>query len=243
MLKKTADILITSVLWFYYIIGFVIFFSPWYIISCFLPRREERFQYLTAKFYQSFFKLVRLLCPGYTWKIEPEIKQIKNSIIFCNHISYLDPILIISLFVRQKTIVKSSFFRVPVFAFIIRNLGYMPAESRDKLGLLMIKQLDKIGKYFKEGGILFIFPEGTRSRDGKMARINRGALKIARLCRKDVYLIKIEGTEQLFPPGRFSFNSTGEGEVKMIIARHIKADDPIIKSSEKMEQAITEALK
>ncbi len=47
--------------------------------------------------------------------------------IVANHLSFLDPILFVSLFEKQKTIVKSDYFRLPVFGWILRTSGYIPS--------------------------------------------------------------------------------------------------------------------
>ena len=61
--------------------------------------------------------------------------------------------------------------------------------------------------YLASGGNLFIFPEGTRSRDGRIGRLNKGAFKIARRCRKPIKVLFIRNTNKLFRPGKFLFNT------------------------------------
>ena len=45
----------------------------------------------------------------------------------------------------------------------------------------MIERIDTMDNFLANGGNLFIFPEGTRSRDGTIGRLNKGAFNIARL--------------------------------------------------------------
>jgi 1-acyl-sn-glycerol-3-phosphate acyltransferase len=71
----------------------------------------------------------------------------------------------------------------------------------------MIERIDAMDGYLASGGNLFIFPEGTRSRDGSVGRLNKGAFKIARLCRKPIRILYIRNTNKLFTPGKFLFNT------------------------------------
>jgi 1-acyl-sn-glycerol-3-phosphate acyltransferase len=125
----------------------------------------------------------------------------------CNHLSYLDPLLLISLFPRHKTIVKSTFFSVPIFGWMLKQSGYLPSTSEGRLSELMIERIDTMDGYLGSGGNLFIFPEGTRSRNGVISRLNKGAFKIAKLCRSPIQVLYIRNTNKLFTPGKFLFNT------------------------------------
>jgi 1-acyl-sn-glycerol-3-phosphate acyltransferase len=113
----------------------------------------------------------------------------------------------ISLFEKHKTIVKSSFFKVPIFNQVLEWSGYIPSTSGGKLSDLMIQRIEEMDHFLASGGNLFVFPEGTRSRDGTIGRLNKGAFKIARLCKKPIKVLFIRNTNKLFQPGKFLFNT------------------------------------
>ena len=206
--KPFFDLTITLSLWVYFTLGFIIFFFPFYLTAyLFLKNCQTAFQRLNHRFFKGFFFLIRLLIPGHIWRIPDEILSIRSSIIVCNHISYLDPILLISLFEKQKTIVKSTFFTVPVFSRLLKLSGYIPSTSRGKLADLLIQQIETMGDFLAFGGNLFIFPEGTRSRNGITGRLNKGAFKIARRCKTPINVLYIRNTNQLFQPEKFFFNT------------------------------------
>ena len=207
-LKPFSDLIVTLLLWGYFTLGFLIFFSPFYLAAyLFSQNRENSFQRLNHKFCEGFFFLIRVFIPGQKWRISGEIGSIRSSVIVCNHQSYLDPLLFISLFPRHKTIVKSTFFRVPVFGWMLKQSGYVPSTSEGKLSELMIERFDTMDDFLASGGNLFIFPEGTRSPDGSIGRLNKGAFKIARLCRTPIEVLYVNNTNKLFTPGKFLFNT------------------------------------
>ena len=207
-IKPLMDVIVTLLLWGYFTLGFVLLFAPRYAAAT-LRRadREAAFQRLNCLFFQRFFRLLRLITPGVTLNIRDEVRTIRSSIIICNHLSYLDPILLISLFEKQKTIVKNVFFKVPVFGWILRQSGYIPSQAGDDYASLMISNVENIREYLASGGNLFIFPEGTRSRTGRLGPFNKGAFSIARYCRAPIQCLMIRNTNRLFVPGRFRLNT------------------------------------
>jgi 1-acyl-sn-glycerol-3-phosphate acyltransferase len=208
LLKPVSDLVVTLLLWSYFTLGFIVFFSPFYLAAyLFSENREFSFQRLNHNFYKGFFFLIRILIPGQKWHIADEVKSIRSSVIVCNHLSYLDPLLLISLFPRHKTIVKSTFFSVPIFGWMLKQSGYIPSTSEGRLSELMIERIEAMDGYLASGGNLFIFPEGTRSRDGTIGRLNKGAFKIARLCQIPIKVLYIRNTNTLFTPGKFLFNT------------------------------------
>ena len=129
-----------------------------------------------------FFLWVGFLTPRTKFTIDPDVRGLRSSIIVCNHISYLDPIALVSLFPRQTTIVKNTFFSVPIFGWFLKKAGYVPSSPSEMYGPAMINHLESIKRHLAAGGNLFVFPEGTRSRDGKLAPFNKGVFSIARYC-------------------------------------------------------------
>ena len=223
-LKPVSDLVVTLLLWSYFTLGFIVFFSPLYLAAyLFSDNREYAFQRLNHYFYKGFFFLVRIPIPGQRWHIADDIKSIQSSVIVCNHLSYLDPLLLISLFARHKTIVKSTFFSVPIFGWMLKQSGYIPSTSEGRLAELMIERIDAMESYLASGGNLFIFPEGTRSRDGAIGRLNTGAFKIARLCRTPIKVLHIRNTNNLFTPGKFLFNTFVSN---IITVEHIAGIEP-----------------
>ena len=90
--------LATILLWAYFTIGFVAFFLIVYLAAfLFSPSRERAFQRLNSLFYRGFFLLVRVVIPRHRLQIDDDIRQIRSSVIVCNHLSYLDPLILISL--------------------------------------------------------------------------------------------------------------------------------------------------
>ena len=115
-------------------------------------------------FYNFIFTLLRFLSK-ILYRVEitgqENIPDNKNVIIVANHKSFLDPIFMM-IAVRNRRIIpvaKKELFDVPVLKHILKKLEVIPID-RANPGLTTIRE---ILKQIKNGRILGIFPEGTRS--------------------------------------------------------------------------------
>jgi 1-acyl-sn-glycerol-3-phosphate acyltransferase len=224
ILQNAFDLFITLLLWAYFLFGSVVFFFLFYIPAyLFSSNRATAFQNLNHIHMKNFFALTRLLTRT-KFDVQKEIRQIHSSVVVCNHLSYLDPILLISLLPRQCTIVKSTFFKVPFFGWLLKTSGYVPSMPSEMLGPAMIKNLEEIKKHLAAGGNLFVFPEGTRSRDGKLAPFNKGVFGIARYCNAPLKMVYISDTNKLFRPGTFLFNTRAFNIIKVELLGTVKSD-------------------
>jgi 1-acyl-sn-glycerol-3-phosphate acyltransferase len=222
---RCLDCSVTLLCWTWFILGFFLFFSWRYGAAALLTTDKEiRFQGLNSLFFQIFFRILKLTAPRQQIKIDKNVAAIRSSVIVCNHLSYLDPLLLIALFERHRTIVKTRFFSMPVFGWIVKKSGYLPATAEGKFSSMMIEQMETMGSYFRAGGILFVFPEGTRSRDGKLGTLNKGALKIARLYEVPIYILRISNTDKLFTPGKFFFTTRTDNTIRVTMIDCIEPD-------------------
>ncbi|BBO86352.1 hypothetical protein DSCO28_69180 [Desulfosarcina ovata subsp. sediminis] len=223
--RWAIDLGITLLLWAYFTLGFLVFFAPLYLLAAVVPAtRMTAFQWLNHGFYWIFFRLCRLLMPRQRWQIDGAVKAIRASVIVCNHVSYIDPILLISLFPRHTTIVKARLFKIPIFGWMLRLTGYIPSAADRHLADVMLRRMETLCTDLARGANLIVFPEGTRSRNGSIAPFNTGAFKIARRCRMPIHVIMIRGTERLFTPGRFLFNTLAANTISVMSVGNIVPD-------------------
>jgi 1-acyl-sn-glycerol-3-phosphate acyltransferase len=223
--QRITDFFITLILWFYFLFGYLfillILFIPAYVFAENLATTLQKLNHIHLK---CFFALTRLLIPRTKFIIPKDVREIHSAIVVCNHLSYLDPILLVSLFERQRTIVKHTFFQVPIFGWFLKNYGYISSGARDMLGPAMINNLEDIKEHLASGGILFVFPEGTRSRDGNLLPFNKGVFTIARYCNAPLKLVFIKDTNKLFAPGHFLFNTRNFNEIQLELIGSLEPD-------------------
>ncbi len=229
---RSIDITVTLICWCYFIFGFLLFFSPFYIALSFSPRSEYFIQRLNRRFFRGFFVLLKKIAPRQQWTIDAGLEDIHSSVVVCNHLSYLDPLLLISSLKQAKTIVKPTFFSVPIFGWVLRKAGYFPAVSSGSLAGIVLQQMETMAEYLRGGGNLFIFPQGTRSRDGKIGALNPGAFKIARYCRVPIHVLYIQNTDRLFTPGKFFFFARRSNHISIRIVDTIHSEQEKLSAEE-----------
>jgi 1-acyl-sn-glycerol-3-phosphate acyltransferase len=109
------------------------------------------------------------------WKVEgaeylPEQGPV---VVAANHFSYWDPIVLACALDRKvHFMAKSNLFTYPVLGFLIKNLGAFPVNRQKKADRASLKKALQI---LDEGNVVGIFPEGTRSRTGKLLPALPGA--------------------------------------------------------------------
>ena len=98
-------------------------------------------------------------------------------VLCCNHQSYLDPPLMgLKIKDRQLTFMaKEALFHKPILAPIIKKLGAFPVSKNQKDGRAVKQAIQTV----KDGKILALFPEGTRSKTGKLLKPKSGVVVIA----------------------------------------------------------------
>jgi 1-acyl-sn-glycerol-3-phosphate acyltransferase len=92
-------------------------------------------------------------------------------ILASNHASFLDPPLVGSGLKREiNYLARKSLFRVPLLGAILRKVNAVPVD-RDGGGAAGLKAImDRL----HDGGGIILFPEGTRTRDGKLQTSRSG---------------------------------------------------------------------
>lgn len=120
-------------------------------------------------------------------------------VIAANHRSYLDPVILALLVPhRINFMAKEELFRNPIFGYFIRKLGAFPLR-RDSLDK---SAYQKALRVLKKGGVLALFPEGTRSLSGKLGNLKQGSIRIAIYSKVPIIPVVIRGTEEVLAPGR-----------------------------------------
>jgi 1-acyl-sn-glycerol-3-phosphate acyltransferase len=119
-------------------------------------------------------------------------------IIACNHVSYLDPPALGCLAPRRISyMAKKELFKVPVLGPLIRALGAYEVDRRGSATGAIRRSL----RVLESGGVVGIFPEGTRNRGGGAAP-QTGVALLASLGQAPVVPACIRGTDRALRLGR-----------------------------------------
>ena len=143
----------------------------------------------------------------------------KTYIYAANHMSNFDiPILFTITSVSLHFIAKKELKKIPLFGWCIAAMGMIFVDRKNKMKAL--ESMKAAGELIKSGKNVIAFPEGKRSRSGKIEKFRKGAFVIANGSQIDIIPIAIKGSEILHKPGGFKFRP---GKVYINIGEPIKA--------------------
>lgn len=129
-------------------------------------------------------------------------------IIAANHLSYLDiPLLGYSTYGIRRDVDymgKKELFAIPVIGYLLRRLGGFPVD-REKLDRTAFREAIK---RLKSGRVLIIYPEGRRSRDGRLQSGKPGVGMMVKMSGVKVIPAAIIGTDKALPPGSWMIKPT-----------------------------------
>jgi len=132
----------------------------------------------------------------------------KHYIFMSNHVSNLDPPLLIPLLPHRVTImVKKELFRLPVLGRAMRMADCVPIDRHNReAAIASVREAEAV---VRRGNHMVVYPEGTRSRDGRLLPFKKGPFYMAMETGVPIVPITLVGTETLLPKGKF-FVKPGE---------------------------------
>lgn len=116
-----------------------------------------------------------------------------------NHQSNFDiPTLYAGLPHHFSWIAKIELFRIPLFGYAMKRAGYLPLDRSD--GRRALKTMETAAEKIRNGVSVIVFPEGTRSMDGKLIPFKRGGFLLAAKAGVPIVPFTINGTARVNPP-------------------------------------------
>lgn len=133
------------------------------------------------------------------------------------HQSYMDiPAMLGYLPVQLRIAAKKILFRIPFMGWHLWRAGHIPIDRSSTQDA--VTSLQRAAGYLQKGICAFVFPEGTRSRDGLLHPFKKGGFKLALQAQVPIIPITIIGTRQILPPDSIIFRP---GPIEMYV------DEPI----------------
>jgi 1-acyl-sn-glycerol-3-phosphate acyltransferase len=119
------------------------------------------------------------------------------AVLVSNHASLIDILALFGLFRPFKWVSKRSVFKVPCIGWNMSLNGYIQLTRGDKDS---IARMMKQARACLDAGVpVFIFPEGTRTRDGNLLPFKEGAFRLALEAGCPVIPIAVHGTGDALP--------------------------------------------
>ena len=154
-----------------------------------------------------------------------------------NHQSYLDPIFCGALIERRSIFMaRESLFTNWFFGPLITSVNAIPV----KVGEPDISTMRKVIERLKQGGGVTLFPEGTRTHDGKITPFKPGLGLLSRRGKSPIVPVVIDGAFECWPRHKKLFSP---GPIRVTYGKPITVEKVKDMGDKKLAELLTETLR
>lgn len=201
------------------LIGFMMVMHPFVLL---FDRYRRKAQHFIAKLWATatIAPLIKIEFEG----LENLPSQDTPAVYVSNHQSFLDIYTLLTLGRSFKFISKTGIFLYPIIGWAMSMMGLIPLKRMDSRSQL--ECLKRCMDLIRNGASVFFFPEGTRSKDGKLGDFKKGAFSVAAKTEVPVIPMTLIGTGKIMPVGMEGI--VNSGSVKVVIHKPVEGSDPEI---------------
>jgi 1-acyl-sn-glycerol-3-phosphate acyltransferase len=159
-------------------------------------------------------------------------------VIVANHLSLLDILVFFRLFIHFKWVSKIENFRVPCIGWNMTLNQYIPLIRGDKASI--VQMLQSCRETLAAGNSIMMFPEGTRSPDGRLRSFKTGAFELAKDTGNPILPMVITGTANALPKRGFVLRGRHPIRLKVLdsIPHEAFADDSVEELTDRVHTLI-----
>ena len=139
--------------------------------------------------------------------IRVEVEGIENipagrsCIFMCNHVSNLDPPVVLPVLPRRcSVLLKKELMSIPILGTAMRMGQFVPVERGGRRDAAQAS-VKAAAEALRSGLSLMVFPEGTRSRNGRLSMFKKGPFFLAQQTGAPIVPIALSGTESMMRKG------------------------------------------
>jgi len=128
----------------------------------------------------------------------------QSCIFMSNHVSNLDPpVLLPCLPGRSSVLLKKQLVSIPILGTAMKMAKFVPVERGHSVEAAKAS-IAAAGDALRSGLNILVFPEGTRSKDGRLSAFKKGPFFLAEETKAPVIPIAISGTQDMMSKGSFA---------------------------------------
>jgi len=143
---------------------------------------------------------------------EQKFESSKRIILMCNHTSLYDiPVSFLAIPGSIRMLTKKELFKIPLLATAMTRSDFVSIDRQNKEQA--IQDLKNAQTKLEQGIIIWIAPEGTRSKDGQLAKFKKGGFHLAIETDAIIVPIIIKGIEKILPSNTYKLTINGEVDV------------------------------
>ncbi len=195
--------MIQSILFWTFLLVTSILLFPVAVLIWALTAPFDRRRRLLHRFTCFWASLYTWLNPVWPVRIIDRHKLVEDEpvVLVANHLSLLDILVLFRLFSHFKWVSKAENFRVPLIGWNMRLNRYIQLHRGVKASV--VQMMRDAERALAEGSSIMMFPEGTRSPNGRMRRFKPGAFELAQNASVPIQPLVIQGSADALPKAGF----------------------------------------
>jgi len=154
-----------------------------------------------------------------------------------NHQSNIDPPAVVVLLPPVLVLGKQEFFRVPVLGRAMRLRGFVPIDRKNRERA--IEAVEQAIRSLQAGRSFLVFPEGTRSPDGRLQPFKKGAFMMALKAGAPIVPISISGASLVMRKGEFAIHP---GRVRITFHDAVPTAGCSVDDRERIMESVRQAI-
>ncbi|MCX6241826.1 MAG: lysophospholipid acyltransferase family protein [Bacteroidetes bacterium] len=214
-MNKTVRLLVSCYFWFEFMLISAILVPFAFVIFLITFLFDKKLVILHK--YTCIWSFI-VLKLNFMWRIKvigrKNISSKETYVMVSNHQSGADIIVLFLLWKNYKWVAKKSLYYFPFIGWNMWLNRYIPVERGKPSS--MRKMMSDAATMLRSGISLMIFPEGTRSKDGRLQAFKTGAFHLALETGKSIVPIVIKGTSMAIRKGGFLINRNHDIQAKVL---------------------------
>lgn len=194
---------ITSVIIWAGIVLLILIWLPLLFVSRIFDRDPTR--YRTGLLFRKLGLAITRINPNWQVSIDghENIDDRNPYVVVSNHLSNADIPVISILPWEMKWVAKKELFSIPMLGWMMKLAGDIPVDRKSSSKSISVFKNCKF--YLDQNVSVMFFPEGTRSRTGKLNRFASGAFDLAIREKKPILPLVLDGTQGCLPKQSWKF--------------------------------------
>jgi 1-acyl-sn-glycerol-3-phosphate acyltransferase len=168
---------------------------------------------------------------------QEKIPRGQAAVFMANHQSNIDPPAVFASLPPVLVLAKHEVFRIPVLGPAMRLRGFIPVDRRDRARA--IECVEQASEALRAGKSFLVFPEGTRSPDGRLQPLKKGGFIMALNAGAPIVPVSLSGGRHIMRKGEMAIRP---GPVRITFHDPVRTLDRRMEDRNQVMEEVREAL-
>jgi 1-acyl-sn-glycerol-3-phosphate acyltransferase len=173
-------------------------------------------RYRTGRWFRRLGVMMTRINPAWKVHVEGDFPDDPRNpyVVVSNHLSNADIPVVSLLPWEMKWVGKKSLFDMPVTGWLMKMAGDIPVDRRDKESRANV--IVRSREVLAQDCSVMIFPEGTRSRSGRVKQFADGAFRLAIQAQVPILPVAVDGTADALPTKTWKFQGAHDIHLRVL---------------------------